>query len=171
MNVSRGAFRLWVVLTGLWLALVGFFAWDEVTRTTRGHYQYAAELKEKVDPWEAYQNKRPIAELFKKPSETKWAASFSKIEYQYQAGYDAAVKEGSQVVVDFPDGSTLNLYTAFAKPEQELVGRWFWENRWQRRLDALSQQGPLLAIALVPPLLLLAVWFVGRWVLAGFRRA
>lgn len=39
VNVSRGAFRLWVVLTALWLALMAFLAWDEVSLATRGRYQ------------------------------------------------------------------------------------------------------------------------------------
>ncbi|BAQ45977.1 hypothetical protein Maq22A_c13910 [Methylobacterium aquaticum] len=170
VNVSRGAFRVWVVLTALWLALVGFLAWEGVSDATRGRYQYAAELKEDVKPWEEYDTKKPISELFKKPSEAKWPASFSKIEYQYQANFDASVKDGSQTVVDFPNGTSLYLYTAFGKPEQEVVSRWFWEKRWQRRLDAMGGQGPLLAFAIVPPLLLLVLWFVCRWVIAGFRR-
>ncbi|MCE4222145.1 hypothetical protein HCU64_00125 [Methylobacterium sp. C25] len=170
VNVARGAFRIWTVLSVLWLGIISFLAWDAVSYEMIGNYQYAGELREDLGS-EPFDSKRPIAEVFKKPSQAKWPASFSKIEFRYQSNFDASVKDGTQIVVDFPDGCVLYLYTAFGKQEQELVGRWFWEKRWKRRWNALARQSYLLWVALVPPLLLFALWFIGRWIVAGFRRA
>lgn len=78
-----------------------------------------------MKPWEEYDNRKFISEFFRKPSESKWPARFSKIKYQYLSNFDASVKDGSQVIFDSPGGSTLYLYTVFAKPEQELVSRRF----------------------------------------------
>lgn len=172
VNVSRGGFRLWVVLTALWLAFVAFLAWDEVSIATRGRYQYAPEMRDGIEnSFDQEHIAKPFAEVFKKPSEARQPPHFSRVEYEYRKGFDEAVTSGNLLLVDFPDGTQLYLNSAFEKPERDLVGRRFWERRWGRRLDALGQEGSLIGLALVPPLLLLAAWFVGRWVLAWFRQA
>ena len=112
VNVTRGLFRLWLVASATWLALIGFVLWQDVLTATHGRYQYAAELKEDLKPWEQYDNKKSVADLFSKPSEAKWPAGFSRVEYQYQKGLDDRVKDGGMALVDFPDGSSLYLYTA-----------------------------------------------------------
>jgi len=170
MNFSRGFFRLWAVLTAIWLVLAGLIAWMNVSDATIGRYQYALEAKGGVDnPFEG--PPRPTEEIFAKPSEARYPPNFSRLDYQYWQGFDDAVKAGTMNRVEFPDATSLYVSTAFGQSEAELVCRWFWEGRWRRRLEALGRQGTLLGWAVIPPLLLLAAWFVGRWIVAGFRRA
>lgn len=171
VNVGRGLFRLWLVASAAWLALMGFVLWQDVLTATRGRYQYAPELKGDLKPWEQFDNKKPIEERFVKPSEAKWPAGFVRVEYQYQQGFDDRVKSGSMALVDFPDGSSLYLYRAFGQSEQELVARQFWDDRWQRRWTAFRDMSGIVLLALIPPMLLLGLWFVGRWIVAGFQRA
>lgn len=169
MNYSRGFFRLWAVLTAMWLVFVCFIAWINISDGTFGRYQYALEAKEGVaNPFEG--PARPTEEIFAKPSEAKSPPNFSRLDYQYWQGFDDAVRAGTMKRVDLPDATSLYVLTAFGQSEAELVCRWFWEGRWRRRLEALSRQGTLLGWAIIPPLLLLMAWFVGRWIVAGFRR-
>lgn len=171
INISRGALRLWIVATSLWLVFVGFLTWDAVSLTTRGRYQYVEQLKDDLEPWQAFDGKRSITEAFVMPSASKIPASLFKIEYQYQAGFNDAAKAGTLKTVDFPDNSTLYIRAAYDGSDQNLISQWFWEQRWERRLDALKQEVGLILFGLIPPILLLLIWFVSRWVLAGFRRA
>jgi len=62
VNVSRGGFRLWVVLTALWLAFVAFLGWDEVSIATRGRYQYAPEMRDGIEnPFDQEHIAKPFA--------------------------------------------------------------------------------------------------------------
>ncbi|WP_157196440.1 hypothetical protein [Methylobacterium sp. 88A] len=172
MNVTRGLFRLWLVATAVWLALVAWMTWANVSDTVRGRYQFTVEMRDGVsNPFDAENIAKPFLVIFRKPSEGKHSPRFDQVEYRYQDGFDASVKSGHMALVDFSDSTSLYVNTAFEKSEQDLVARWFWDQRWQRRLDALGGQAGLLWLALVPPLLLLAIWFAGRWIVSGFRQA
>lgn len=172
VNVTRGLFRLWLVATAIWLALVAWMAWANMSDTVRGRYQFTVEMREGVsNPFDTENIFKPFLEVFRKPSEGKHPPRFDRVEYRYQDGFDASVKSGHIALVEFPDDTFLYVNTAFDKAEQDLVARNFWGQRWQRRLDALGGQAGLLWLALEPPLLLLAIWFAGRWIVSGFRRA
>ncbi|WP_081612600.1 hypothetical protein [Methylobacterium sp. 88A] len=170
VNVTRGLF--WLVATAVWIALVAWMTWANVSDTVRGRYQFTVEMQEGVsNPFETENMSKPFLEVFRKPSEGKHPPRFDRIEYRYQDGFDASVKSGPMLFVDFPDDTLLYANTAFDKAEQDLVARNFRGRRWPRRLDALGGQAGLLRLALVPPLLHLAIWFAGRWIVSGFRRA
>lgn len=170
VDLRRGLLRIWIVLTVLWLAAVAVFAWLEVSDATGGRWQYAVEMKSDMKPWDPYDPAKSFDEQFEMPSKAKRPPSFSKVEYQYLKGFDDYVKQGRMNLVDYPDGSSLYLNVAFAKPEQELVTQWFWDRRWGRRWTALSDRSWLVPTAIVPPLLLLVAGLTVGWIVKGFRR-
>lgn len=171
VNVTRGLFRLWLVASATWLALVGFVIWQDVRTATQGRYQFIVQMRDGVsNPSDEESISKPFLEVFRRPSEGKFPPAFDRVEYRYQDGFDASVKAGNMVLVDFPDSTSLYVNTAFEKADQDLVARLFWDARWQRRWTAFRDMSGIVLLALIPPLLLLGLWFVGRWVVAGFRR-
>jgi hypothetical protein len=171
INFTRGALRIWIVLTLVWLGLVGVAIWNAASSETIGRYQYTEELRDGINPWEAFDGKKPYAEVFLKPSAAKGAPVFGKVEWQYQGAFDKAVEGGSKKVAKLPDGYTLYIPVSLDASENDILVNAFWDSRWKRQVSALGQQHVLAGIAVVPPLFLLLAWFVGRWVVAGFRKA
>ena len=156
VNVSGGLLRHWLVCTAAWLGLAAFIAWANITDTVRGRYQFIVQLKDGIsNPFDAENIGKPFLEVYRKPSEGKFPPAFGRVEYRYQDGFDASVKESNMVLVDFTDSTSLYVNTAFEKGDQDLVARLFWEQRWQRRWAALGHQAGLLWFALVSPLLLM----------------
>lgn len=170
INLARGLLRLWIVLSLLWVAFVGWLAWDSVRSATIGRRQYAIEFKEGKKPWEMYDGKT-MKDVVARPSENRHPLSFTKVEYRYLQGFDASVSKGALVLIDFPDSSLLYIGTFFYKPDQETISRWYWDGRWFRRWEVAQREAWLLPFAVVPPLALMLLGFVVRWIARGFRAA
>lgn len=170
VDLRRGLLRIWIVLTVLWLAAVAGFAWLEVSDATGGRWQYGLEMKSDLKPSGRNDPAKSFDEQFEMPSKAKRPPSFSKVEHRYLQGFDDYVREGRMSLLEYPDGSSLYLNVAFAKPEQELVSKWFWDRRWGRLWTALSYRSWLVPTAIVPPLLLLVAGLTVGWIVKGFRR-
>src|SRR5262249_10149548 len=102
MNVGRGLFRGWILLTVLWLigasAVAYFIIGDEISRWK---WQYDEIMRdEDMPPWET-DWKRPYCENMRSPSAEKLAVSFEKLGYSSWNKY--AEEEGRIVIIKMPD--------------------------------------------------------------------
>ncbi|PTM95342.1 hypothetical protein [Mycoplana dimorpha] len=80
MNVKRGLFRIWVVLSGLWLLLVGVFSFEDIVSPYFGSRAFyfpknvtATAAKAELDKrrssssWSTYEIKTPEGFLYTMP--------------------------------------------------------------------------------------------------------
>jgi len=93
--------------------------------------------------------------------------SFHKLGYRYVDDWDKSVNEGGMILVDMPDRSSLYLYAAMTKNDQDYLTRVFWIRRWGRYLDIGK---PWLAGLLGPPIALFILGWSVLWVCRGFMK-
>jgi hypothetical protein len=117
MNWVRGLFRIWLLFSVLWLASVGYFAskvfWVPVP--FYGNYQHSPQIKEM--PWKTDWSK-PYYEITDAPGKGKFPESFATLDDQYVEKWDADVKAGRTVEINFPDGTYLYLTAQLTKDDQ-----------------------------------------------------
>jgi hypothetical protein len=164
MNWNRGLLRLWVLITVLWLGFVGYLASDVFLKRVpfRGDYQY--EIQTKDMPWNIDWSK-PLYEIIYAPGKGLFPDAFSPVDEKYIQEWDARVKAGNLIRLDFSDSSALYLNAGLSKQDQEYLSRLFWDRRWRRYWSKIA---PWLAGAFGPPLSLLILGFAIGWVRRGF---
>jgi len=96
MNVGRGLFRGWILLTVLWLIVIGWSVFDSIAR---GRWEYVEVVKEA--PWEIDES-RPFYETRKSPSAEKLSVSFYQREID-NANFNEEVRRGNMVRRTMPD--------------------------------------------------------------------
>jgi len=168
MNVGRGLFRAWVLVSILWIAGAGTAAYLAVVPdTVSGNYQPVLEIRKEA--WNATTESidwnKPFYELIVSPSAEKSEVLFSKVDWEYLAEWE---KGQSHKLVNFPDDSTLFVQKQYTEADKEYVVQQFWQQRWTRRGKAA---GIVAAWALVPCVALFALGYALLWVGRGFRRA
>ncbi len=155
MNWSRGFFRVWILITVLWVLVTLVFSWKEI-----------------ADPW-TFES----AFLFSGDPSSR-PTSFK----MYSDDYDAALKRkaaGELVEVEISQDTVFEKAVVFHPvkwSEQELNTGvkthipWFGEIIRGEKAKA-RRNNALLALfwGLIPPLLLLLFGVVVRWVAVGFR--
>ena len=166
VNLKRGFYRVWVVVSGLWLLLVvGVFVDEFVLgKPFAGPYTYVHVMtkdatREEMD--------KLSYDLFVPPLQTGQEPEFSSLGWQYESKWREDVKEGSTVIVDFPDRSELFLPSHFSKSERTYLSKSFWNQRWGRYFDKFW---PWIAYGLCLPIGLLLLGYVTAWTAAGFKR-
>jgi hypothetical protein len=169
MNVGRGLFRGWILLTVLWLIGAGTLAYfiigDEVSRWK---WQYVEIMRHgDIPPWET-DWKRPYYENMRSPSAEKLAVTFYELEYQYSQSWDQSVKDGKLTVIEMPDHSSLYLNTDLTKNDQEYLSKAFWGQRWWRYAGFAKVWVPILV---APPIVLFILGWAVLWVCRGFKTA
>jgi hypothetical protein len=166
MNWSRGLFRIWLLSSLLWLAVISYWASSVflVPRPFAGSYQYSWPLKEK--PWDTDFSK-PFYEIAYPPGKGEFPDSFDPVEDEYIQQWDADVKAGKMVTIDFPDGASLYLSSQLTKDDQRLLSQEFWSDRWHRYASKLL---PWLKLAFGPPIALFLAGLATRWIGRGFRK-
>ncbi|SRR6266481_944525 len=166
MNWAQGLFRIWLLCSVLWLAAVGYFAsktfWVPVP--FYGNYQHSSQLKEM--PWKTDWSKT-YYEITYAPGKGKFPESFAVLGDEYVEKWDADVKAGRTIQINFPDGAHLYLTAALTPGDQTLLAKLFWEQRWWRYADKVV---PWLALAFGPPLFLILAATAIKWITRGFRQ-
>jgi hypothetical protein len=170
VNLRRGLLRVWIVAAILWIISVSCLALVSVSEATSWRWQYVAEILEDGVSRGRF-DLNPYDYVFVAPSKSKFPASFDKVEHNYIDSFEESVTKGELVRIMFPDSTSLYIWARYPKNEQELVSSWFWDARWKRRWSLLREQSWLLPVALIPPLILLMIGFVVRWILKGFQNA
>ena len=173
MNWKRGLFRLWYLISALWLitvSLIAFFIVFEFHPAFSGKYEATYVTRGNHKPWEidwTWSEGVNFYDIFKRPSEMDEPTSFYYIEHRYlQDRYERA-KRGLIEVVDFPDGTQLYADAAYGKDELAILSRWFWQARWRRRAKAIY---PVVVISAGFPLIVLVLGLAVSWVASGFRQ-
>jgi len=120
MNWKLGLFRLWFLATALWVLGVGYFAFLAFDKPTpfRGDYQYSEQLKDV--PWNTDWSK-PLYEIIDPPGKGRFPDEFSPVEEKYIEQWDADVKAGKMVIIEFPDFSSLYLSAQLTKEDQTYI--------------------------------------------------
>lgn len=165
MSWKRGFIRIWVCLCIVWAAIVllTFSREFSISHIQGGTYQYVEPTK--TMPWET-DWQASYYETHFAPGKGPEPDRFAILDSQYIPDWEKAVREGRIVHVAMPDDSQLYITAQLEKPDQELVARTFWQQRWNRYAIKL---GKPLAILVAPPLLLLVVGFAFWWIGRGFR--
>ena len=164
MNWKSGLFRIWLVCSVLWLAVIGY----QVNRTFNvpapffGDYQYSMQTKEM--PWKIDWSKS-IYEIAYPPGKGTFPETFFLMTYDLVEKWDAEVAAGRMMTIKFPDRTNLYISSQYTKEDQETLSRIFWEQRWSRYLEKIW---PWLALAFAPLYVLLAAALIG-WITNGFR--
>jgi hypothetical protein len=169
MNVGRGLFRAWILVTVLWCFGVGALAYTIVPdQLSHGKWQYVYEMRDRKDvPDWAIDWKRPLYEIMRSPSIEKLKVGFSELGYEYVQQWDKHVAEG-RMMASFPDGSLLYLDKQLTQADQECLARAFWDQRWRR----YAEIGKTWAAVLVgPPIALFIIGWALLWVGRGFKAA
>ena len=144
MNWKQGLFRVWLVLSALWIAGVCVQAVPSVRKSLEAIYALdglaGLDLSKLTD-----------AQMLR----------FSVLPPP-PPGFTL---DGS--VVQFPDGGRLSLPQHIAKDAEEFIARCFWEQRWSRWWAAVSDR---VLWGFLPPAALLFLGYALFWVSHGFRR-
>jgi hypothetical protein len=169
MNVRRGLWRTWIFVAVLWVIGTAVLAClilpDNVASRK---YQYVYAMRSDVpDPNKVDWNKS-LYELMRSPSEDKLAVTFDPIPYKYVSSRDDDVTKGTELRVDFPDGSKLYLNPGLNIDDRTYLSEAYWSQRWLR----WGKEGlPWLVGAIVPPIILLLLGGFLFWVFRGFATA
>lgn len=157
MNIKRGLLRLWLVLSLFWVSIVGIFGIDHV----------------KSDKWwkgEEWWEKDPIAFL---PVACTDARGVQNVDYEkldafepwnrYRTPSSACYYTHDKFKIMFPEYKD----TPFGEISNTLYQKIGWSPKFDG--DRFEQTKIVIAVAFLPPLLLLIIGSLVGWALAGFR--
>ena len=168
MNVGRGLFRAWILVTVLWCIGVGALAYTIVhAEISHWKWQYVHQMRKEISITQAEKVDwtRPYYENFRSPSVEKLAVSFDELGYEYVASWNNHVTEGTMTTISFPDGSLLYLNTDLTEADQQYLAQAFWGQRWWR----YAKIGKMWAAVLAgPPIALFILGWGLLWVGRGF---
>jgi len=164
MNWRQGLFRVWLVLSAVWLFSVLYLASDIFLKPYpfAGDYQY--QIQTKTMPWDT-DWKKPLYDIINAPGKGKFPDQFSVIEAQYIDGFNKSVKDGNDIKIEFPDMSRLIISSQFTLTDRDYLSKIFWDQRWSRYFWRIVPWG---CWAFGPPVALLCIGFVILWIRRGF---
>ncbi|WP_160010717.1 hypothetical protein [Rhizobium sp. 18055] len=158
MNIKRGLFRLWIVVSFLWVAAVGFMGWQEISkdRWWIGNPWYEADL---------------IADLPVRCEQARGAK-----------GTDYAVRHAAEPWNRYRDPPQACWYTedrfralwpeykdlAFATVSADLYRTLGWSPRFDG--DRFLRTRPIAYFAFIPPLVVMIIGCLFVWAVSGFAR-
>jgi hypothetical protein len=164
MNIGRGLFRAWLLVSILWIVGAGFTTYTIVAPDTlNGRYQPTVIMKKGTTPEQV--NKidfgKPFYDFGVSPAQLNSTIVFSRDQIG-QTGL-------SQIIdVDFPDGSHLYIPAGYSEADKNYISKQFWDQRWSRWASAA---GLIAARAFVPCIVLFIFGYSLLWVGRGFKRA
>src|SRR5215210_7503330 len=162
MNVSRGLFRTWVLVTVLWLCLavlMGLTSRLPFGSNSTGAFQYVPNLS----LLSVQQLKDIVAGRW--PSALPSAlddksAEFSELDYAPLLEWNSLVADGKLSLRELPDGSKLYFRSSDSPEEKEYLAREFWGGRWSRWFKNMY---PGILIALTQPIALFIFGYACLW--------
>jgi hypothetical protein len=164
MNVGRGLFRAWILVSILWVIGAGFMAYTiESPDALHGQFQPTVVIKKEVPVEEINEVDfgKPFYGVGVSPSQLNLKTEFSS----YRDSPDAHTQFYS---VDFPDGSRLYIPARYNEADRNYIEKQFWDQRWGRWGYAA---GVIAAWALLPCVLLFILGYSLLWVGRGFKHA
>jgi hypothetical protein len=120
MNVSRGLFRAWVLISILWIVGASIIAYGIISPdTVKGSFQPAGKTKGGVDPWKIDYSK-PFYETMLSPSAEKLSVTFFPVEWQYKSDWD---KDTNLAVRGLPRSPETSSRSAFGGKADFVQGK------------------------------------------------
>lgn len=156
MSWSRGFFRGWIAVTAVWLAFVGLLFYNSIKNPyiSWGGYLYSQNISQPPNFMLVYSPEFHEAERRRSAGELEG----------YEIASESLLKSTTYF---FPtamsEADQLRLMKANHEQDQSAQLKLISEKRWERFIDAIK-------VALSPPIILLLIGLVIRWVITGFRR-
>jgi hypothetical protein len=98
MNVGRGLFRAWILLTVLWLIGAGTMAYLSIpANVSLSKWQYVHHSRTTTPP-EEIDWSRPYYEIMRSPSAEKLTVSFEELENPFAQQWEQSVKDGDLIM-------------------------------------------------------------------------
>ncbi|MEQ1941474.1 hypothetical protein ABMA32_03530 [Mesorhizobium sp. VNQ89] len=174
MRWRRGFFRIWVLLSILWLIVVGVFAYQPIVDPYVRERVFFYSFTDKPGPWVKYAAK---AELNRR----------NGIDPELQPVSFETYSDGYRMLEDGRASGDLQVVNAKSEPNFTLyVSKGTGKDEISRQLDEvlpiakeLKQRSisrsrleaiqATLASALIPPIALLGIGWAAAWAISGFR--
>jgi hypothetical protein len=164
MNIGRGLFRAWLLVSILWIIGAGLTAYTIVAPDTfHGRFHSTVIIKkgttaEQVDKIDFG---KPFYDFGVSPAQLNSTISFSRDQIS-PAGLSQFID------VEFPDGSHLYVPAGYSETDKNYISKQFWDQRWSRWASAAG----LIAVwAFVPCILMFIFGYSLLWVGRGFKQA
>lgn len=159
MNIRRGLFRVWLVLSLFWVAVVGWVGMDTITsdRWLKG-----------PEPWE----KEDVMFLPVRCENARGTppGDYEKLEAfepwnRYRGAVEACYYTEEKFRANFPEYADLS--------RKDVSTRLYKQIGWEPVYDGdkFAKTKHVASIALLPPLALLIIGSMIAWAVSGFRRA
>jgi hypothetical protein len=163
MNVGRGLFRAWIVISILWIISAGSFVYA---------YTFPQIVQASFQPvnvtkagWSQTDFSKPFYETMRSPSAERLSITFFPIDWQQKMDWD---KDASMMRVDMPDGSHLYVNAQYNYADQKYIAHQFWDQRWDRYANFAELVAGWL---LMPCAVLFILGYALLWVGRGFKAA
>jgi hypothetical protein len=164
MNVGRGLFRAWILISILWIIGAGVMGYViESPDTVHGSFQPDFMAKGGLEWWQVDYSKS-FYETMRSPSAEKLNVTFHPIDWQTKNNFDKDAKM-DQLLMD--DGSTVYVHAEYSEADKDYIAKQFWNQRWNRYGYAA---GIVALWAFVPCALLFILGYALLWVGRGFTR-
>jgi hypothetical protein len=176
MNVGRGLFRAWILISILWMLGAGLTAYAMVApASVSGAFQPEGSTWN-GKPWEVdpappplppgyhLDAHKPFYQVMRSPAAENLSVRFFEVEQRYRSQWD---NDASMSVVTFPDGSRVYMHAAYSDTDKSYIAGQFWDQRWGRWGYAA---GIVAAWAFVPCILLFIFGYSLLWIGRGFKR-
>jgi len=163
LNIQRGLFRAWVLISVLWVAAFGALAWLFVPEPSQSRYTYALVFRQDADISEI--GKMPLYDLILSPSKEKLTPIFTELGLRYSNEWDQGVKDGSLKLFQATDGTTLYLQSGLNAQDTAYLEKAFVASQWKRDAEIFWYW---TALNVGPPIAILALGLALLWVVMGF---
>ena len=163
MNIGRGLFRAWLLISILWITAAGLIAYGTVADTIHGGFQPTLIMKKGTtqEQVEKIDFGKPFYEFGVSPVQLNSTIVFSRDQISQSV-------LSQYIDVEFPDGSRLYIPAGYSEADKNYISKQFWDQRWNRWASA---GGMIAAWALIPCILLFILGYSLLWVGRGFRSA
>jgi len=165
MNIGRGLFRAWLVISILWIVGAGIVGYEDHSATVRGNFSPTVVIRksmrstaEEISKTLDAGNTPAFYQLVYSPSEEKATMEFNLLNKVNPVAN----------LVSFPDGSTLYIPKGYNETDQTYIAQQFWQQRWGRWGGAAKI---ITLWALVPPIALFIFGYLLLWIGRGFKRS
>ena len=163
VNVGRGLFRAWIVVTVVWTIGSSLLTYEIMGRDLiRGSFQPMAAYK-KPGPYTDAEVFGPFYGLVRSPSAERLTLTFRPVEYEDRTKWE---NDPKMLIVKMPDESRVFMAVEYNRADRDYIAMQFWDQRWWRRGE-LAKHAALWSIA--PMLALFVVVYSLLWVGRGFK--
>jgi hypothetical protein len=165
IDLGRGLFRTWVVVSVLWAVMTSVVAGYGLNRDIiAGRFQAVGDFvggksASQVD-WNL-----PFYEVIRSPSREKLAVAYVPVDHRQWREWDT---NDRVIAYNYPDGSRMYVQIGYDDDDRSYMREKFWEQRFGRWGKAI---GIFVALLILPPALLFVIGFTLLWIGRGFLGA